>query len=79
MSAERPSSNKQKLVKGLIFLSIAFPFLFAGPASYYWIGAPALREGAWGWTAFIVVMMFSAAAFAVRGIAMILDGFFDHE
>jgi hypothetical protein len=38
-----------------------------------------LREGAWGWTAFIVVMMFSAAAFAVRGIAMILDGFFDHE
>jgi hypothetical protein len=69
MSAERPSSNKQKLVKGMIFLSIAFPFLFAGPAFYYWIGAPALREGAWGWTAFI----------AVRGIALVLDGFFDHQ
>jgi hypothetical protein len=46
----------------------------------YWgnSGAEAI-EGAWGWTAFIVVMMFSAAAFAVRGIALVLDGFFDHQ
>ncbi len=43
----RPSSNKQKLVKGLTFLAFAFPFLFVGPAFYYWIGAPALQQGKW--------------------------------
>lgn len=75
----RPSSNKQKLVKGLTFLAFAFPFLFVGPAFYYWIGAPALQQGKWGWTAFIVLMMFGAVGVVVRGLVLILDGFFDHK
>ena len=78
-NAMTPSSNKEKLVKGVTFLSIAFPFLFAGPAFYYWVGAPALRVGNWGWAAFIVIMMFVSVGLVVRGIALVLDGFFDHH
>jgi len=73
---EKP--KKPSLIKGVIILAFSFPFLFAGPAFYFWIGAPALRQGNWGWTAFIVISMFVGAGLIIRGIVAILDSFFEN-
>ncbi|CAI8327985.1 MAG: Uncharacterised protein [Owenweeksia sp. TMED14] len=75
----KKSTKNSSLMKGVLILAFSFPFLFAGPAFYFWIGAPALRQGNWGWTAFIVILMFVGAGLIIRGIVAILDGLFEEE
>ena len=71
-------TKKPSLIKGIMILAFSFPFLFAGPAFYFWIGAPALRQGNWGWTACIGICMFVGAGLRIRGIVAILDSFFEN-
>jgi len=78
MEKPKKPTKKPSLIKGVIILAFSFPFLFAGPAFYFWIGAPALRQGNWGWTAFIVICMFIGAGLIIRGIVAILDSFFEN-
>ena len=78
MEKPKKTTKKPSLIKGVIILAFSFPFLFAGPAFYFWIGAPALRQGNWGWTAFIVISMFVGAGLIIRGIVAILDSFFEN-
>jgi len=78
MEKPKKTTKKPSLIKGVMILAFSFPFLFAGPAFYFWIGAPALRQGNWGWTAFIVISMFVGAGLIIRGIVAILDSFFEN-
>ena len=75
----KKSTKNSSLMKGVLILAFSFPFLFAGPAFYFWIGAPALRQGNWPTTAFIVILMFVGAGLIIRGIVAILDGLFEEE
>ena len=72
-------SKKPSLMKGVIILAFSFPFLFAGPAFYFWIGAPALKNGNWFWTGLIVTLMFVGAGLIILGIVAILDSLFDQK
>jgi hypothetical protein len=65
-----------KILKGIILLAVSFPFLFGGPAFFYWIAGPALQQGNWVPAAFIVTGMFVGVGIVVRAIGILLDGFF---
>ncbi|MEN9431396.1 MAG: hypothetical protein RL206_315 [Bacteroidota bacterium] len=65
-----------KILRGIVWLSASFPFMFGGPAFFYWIAGPALQEGNWIPAAFIVTAMFVGVGVLVRGIGILLDGFF---
>lgn len=72
------ASNKEKLMKGINILALAFPFIFLGPSLYYWKGE-AVRQGEWIWAAVSILMMAAGVALIIRGLAVILDGFFDQN
>jgi hypothetical protein len=50
--------------------------MFGGPAFFYWVAGPALQAGNWIPAAFIVTAMFVGVGILVRGIGILLDGFF---
>lgn len=73
------ATDKNKLMKGLNILAIAFPFYFFGPAFYYWKGAPEMQNGNWYWAAGAIILMFAAVGLTIRALAIILDAFFDDK
>ncbi len=70
-------ANKDKIVKGLNQLALAFPFFLLGPSFYYWKGAKGIDNGQWWWTAISAALMLTAIFFLVRGLRLTMAGFFD--
>lgn len=72
------ATDKNKLMKGVQILAIAFPFYFFGPGFYFWKGAPEMQNGNWYWAAGAILLMFVAVGLTIRALAIILDAFFDN-
>jgi hypothetical protein len=68
--------NKSKLAKGLLILGLALPLLFAGPALYHWVGAPAINRGDYSWALVTVAFLFGAAILGFFGLKILMDAFF---
>ncbi len=73
------ATNRDKLLKGVRFLAVGFPFIFMGPALMTWQGIPQYHNGNYIWLILSIVFMLTAAFFAVRGLRAILSAFFDGE
>ena len=71
------NNQRERIMRGIMFLGVAVPFMFAGPAIYVAKGQPGLEDGNWTWTAISVFGMFLGAAMLIRGLSSILKGFFN--
>lgn len=71
------ATDKDKLMKGVRFLSFGFPFIFMGPALMTWKGIPASREGNYVWFIVSIIFMLTAAYLCLRGLRTVLSAFFD--
>ncbi|MCT4624574.1 MAG: DUF6095 family protein [Schleiferiaceae bacterium] len=69
--------KKEKLLKGLNFLALSFPFIFGGPTLYYYKGAQAIKNNEPWWLVISLVIMMLAVYLAVKGLRKILNAFFD--
>lgn len=71
------ATDKDKLMKGIRWMAVGFPFIFMGPALMFWLGIPGMRNG--NYIAFImsIVLMGLAGFFCVKGLMTILSAFFD--
>lgn len=69
-------SHKNLIVKGLKSLAISLPLMFAGPAFYFWVGVKSIQTGSYVGLAFSLFLMAAAVFFMVRGIRLMLRGFF---
>lgn len=69
-------SDKNLIVKGLKNLAIALPLMFAGPSFYFWVGVKSIQSGTYIGLAISLVLMAAAVFFMVRGIRLVLRGFF---
>lgn len=72
-----PNTNKTRLMDGIRWMSISFPFIFAGPIVFYVAGNKSLQNGTYIWFIISVVFMLLAAFFAVKGLRLIISAFFD--
>lgn len=68
--------NKSKLVQGIVIIAIALPLLFAGPALYHWVGAPAVQRGDYTWALITIAFLFGGAGFGFWGLKVLMDAFF---
>ncbi len=66
-------------MKGMQFVAIGFPFIFAGPVLLTWAGIPFARQGNYLWLIISIVFMATAAYFCIRGLRTILSSFFDRD
>jgi hypothetical protein len=74
------ATNKEKLVKGVYFLAVAFPLIFAGPILYTWKGADGFRDSSkLGLTALSIAIMLLAVILVVKGLRTILSSLFDQD
>lgn len=73
------ATNKDKLMEGVRFLALGFPFIFMGPALMTWLGIPAYRQGNYIWITVSILLMLAAAYLCVRGLRTVLSAFFDRE
>lgn len=73
------ATDKEKMIKGLRFLAVAFPFIFMGPALYFGLGKPAMEQGNYLWAGVSVLLMVGAVYFGVRGLRTVLAAFFNDE
>ena len=71
------ATDKDKLMRGVRFLAIGFPFIFMGPMLMTAMGIPYSREGNWIWFSLSILLMCTAAYLAIRGLRTILSAFFD--
>ena len=71
--------KKQKLLKGINFMALSFPFIFGGPTLFHYKGAQALRNGEPWWLVLSIVIMLIAVFFAVKGLRIIMAAFFDKD
>lgn len=71
------ATDKDKLLRGIRFMAIGFPFIFMGPALMTWLGIPAYRHGNYIWLVVSILLMIAAAYLCVRGLRTILSAFFD--
>lgn len=72
-------TDKDKLLSGIRFMAIGFPFIFMGPILLTWMGIPKLKEGNYLWISISILLMVIAAYFCVRGLRTILSAFFDQQ
>jgi len=72
-------TDKERLIKGIRFIAIAFPFIFLGPMLLYALGIPAWQQGNVWWLILSVALMAVAAYFGVRGLRTILAAFFSNR
>jgi hypothetical protein len=70
---EEPKTNKEKLMKGVRFLAIAFPFIFAGPIV---LTIAFSRDEPW-LLVLAAALVLTAFYFAIRGLTTVLSAFFD--
>ncbi|WP_417608550.1 DUF6095 family protein [Owenweeksia hongkongensis] len=73
------ATNKDKLMEGVRFLALGFPFIFMGPALMTWLGIPAYRQGNYIWIGVSILLMLTAAFLCIRGLRTVLSAFFDAE
>lgn len=73
------ATDKEKLLRGIQFMAMGFPFIFSGPALLTWQGIPAMREGNYIWITVSILFMITAAFFSVKGLRTILSSFFDEK
>ena len=70
-------SDKDKIARGINLMAFSFPFILFGPALYYWKGARGWTNGEWYWSILSVLIMGLAIFIAVKGLRLILAGFFN--
>ena len=69
--------DKQKLMRGINLLAIAFPFIFGGPTLFYFKGAKAIENGEPWWLILSILVMLIAVFYAVRGLRTLLHAIFN--
>ncbi|GAB5556222.1 MAG: hypothetical protein SchgKO_04350 [Schleiferiaceae bacterium] len=67
------SSDKDTIMKGIRYLAFSFPLLFGGPTLFAAMYAKDLPF----WTYFSIGIMLLAVFLAVKGIRLVLKGFFN--
>jgi hypothetical protein len=72
-------TDKDKMMKGVNFLAMAFPFIFFGPALFFWKGAEGMRSGEWWWPLLSLLIMGFAVFMAVKGLRMVISALFDRN
>lgn len=72
-------TNKEKLIKGMQFIAVGLPFVFAGPVLLTWAGMPYAQRGNYLWLIVSILFMITAAYFCVRGLRTVLSSFFDGD
>lgn len=72
-------TNRDKLLKGVRFITFGFPFIFLGPIVLTMAGIPNYREGSYGWLALSILFMAIAGFLCVKGLRTILAAFFDNN
>jgi hypothetical protein len=70
---EQPKTNKEKLMKGVRFLAIAFPFIFAGPIVMTLAFG---KDDPW-LLVLAAALVLTAFYFGIRGLTTVLSAFFD--
>jgi hypothetical protein len=73
----RMATDKNKLMAGVRFMAIGFPFIFMGPGLMFLVGIPKLREDIYWPLAISLLLMGTAVYFCLRGLRTILSAFFD--
>jgi hypothetical protein len=68
------ATDRDKLMRGVRFMAISFPFIFAGPALLY-IGFNDDKSDWWLFFGGLCAAL--AVLFAVRGLLTIVSAFFD--
>ncbi len=71
------ATNRDKLLKGIRWIAVGFPFIFLGPMFMYKFGIPAYHNGNYFWPILSIVLMGLAGFFCVKGLLTVLNGFFD--
>lgn len=71
------ATDKDKLIKGIRYMAIAFPFIFLGPGLLFLAGIPALRDDNIIWLVISILLMGVAGFLSVKGLRTILSSFFD--
>ena len=74
-----PQTNKTRLMQGIRWMAISFPFIFAGPTIFYVAGWKGFQSGNYLWFILSILFMVGAAYFAVRGLRLIISAFFDED
>lgn len=70
------STDKDKLMRGVNLMAWAFPFIFFGPALFFWKGARGWQSGEWWWWVLSLIIMLAAVVLMVKGLRLVLAGFF---
>jgi lysylphosphatidylglycerol synthetase-like protein (DUF2156 family) len=73
------AANKEKIAKGIRFLAVALPLIFTAPGLYFLAGIPAYQKGNYGWIIASIVLMLVAVFLMVKGLRVVLAGFFNDE
>lgn len=73
------ATDRDKLMRGVRFLAIAFPFIFLGPTLMFVLGIPEMRSDNYIWLILSILVMAVAGFFGVRGLMTILSAFFDNK
>lgn len=69
------TTDKDKLMRGVRFMALSFPFIFAGPVLLY----AGFGEGNSQWWLFAGGLCSALAVFLVgRGLFTVVSAFFDH-
>lgn len=71
------ATNKEKIMEGVRYLALAFPFILAGPSVYFWAGVPAMAEGNYWWAIGAGALMGVAVFLGVKGLRTVLAGLFN--
>ena len=71
------ASDKDRIMRGINMMAFAFPFILFGPALYFWKGAAGWNNGQWWWPVLSILVMGLAAFLAIKGLRLILAGFFN--
>lgn len=71
------ATDRDKLLKGVRFITFGFPFIFLGPIVFTVAGIPDYHKGSYVWLVVSLVFMAAAAILCVKGLRTILAAFFD--
>ncbi|GAB1309532.1 hypothetical protein KH5_22150 [Urechidicola sp. KH5] len=78
MQLKTMASNKEIIVSGIKYLGIALPFMLIGPILLT-IGFRAMNDGNYLFLIIGIVIIIAAIILAFKGVAAILNGFFNSE
>ncbi len=70
-------TKREKLMRGVNQMALAFPFIFGGPTLFYFKGAKAMQHNEPWWLLLSVAIMITAVFFVVRGLRIIMAAFFE--